>query len=107
LRDLVLQDPDDDEMENDQMSRIPDPGPGPEDTVLGKKLYEQARNAITDSRHREAATLHWGRGWPLVSKIRGKDDLVSYFRTTETRIKRWLKIAMTQMRAALGVEVTK
>jgi hypothetical protein len=113
-RDLVLSDPDDNEKDNEQLKRIPDPGPGPEGVLLDeenteayKKLYDQARHAITDPRHREAATLHWGHRWPIVSKIRGKDDLVTHFRTTEARIKRWLKQAMKQMRAALGVEVTK
>jgi hypothetical protein len=84
-----------------------DAGPGPEDMLLNKQLCETALAAITDRRHREAATLHWIEGWPIVSKVQGKRDLVSYFRTTEGRIKEWLKQAMKEMRAALGVEVTK
>jgi hypothetical protein len=62
--------------------------------------------AITDPVDLEAATLHWLEGWPIASKKR-KKDLVTYFRSTERRIERRLERAMKQMRAALGVEVTK
>jgi hypothetical protein len=84
--------------------------PGPEAELLAlerKELCERALDAITDPRHREAATLHWLEGWPVVSKDKDEPDLVSHFRTTEGRIKRCLKKAMAEMRAALGVGVTK
>jgi hypothetical protein len=84
-----------------------DAAPGAEDILLNKQLCETALAAITDRRQREAATLHWIEGWPVVSNVQGKRDLVGHFRTTEGRIKQWLKQAMKEMRAALGVEVTK
>jgi hypothetical protein len=84
-------------------------GPGPEDVLLElecKERCETAIAAITDRVDREAATLHWLEGWPIASQ-KGKRDLVTYFRTTKRRIERRLERSMKQMRAALGVEVTK
>jgi len=58
-------------------------------------------------RHREAATLHWIEGWPIQSSVKGRNDLAAYFGTTPGRIKRWLKQALKEMRAALGAGVTE
>jgi hypothetical protein len=84
-------------------------GPGPEDVLLELESKERcgtAIAAITDPVDREAATLHWLEGWPIASQ-KGKRDLVTHFGTTRRRIERRLERAMKQMRAALGVEVTK
>ena len=87
-----------------------DSRPGPEAELLAlerKEFSESALDAITDPRHRKAAILHWLEGWPIVSKDKDGPDLITRFRTTEGRVKRWLKKAMEEMRAALGVGVTK
>jgi hypothetical protein len=113
-RDTVYAEDDDGEMTQRELQRIADGGPGPEGILLDKEeqarcreLCETALAAITNPRHRQAATLHWIEGWPIQSTVKGKDDLATYFRTTPGRIKQWLKQAMKEMRAALGAGVTE
>jgi hypothetical protein len=67
-------------------------------------LYEKALGFVTDPLDRQLAALHWGEGWPVVSTVPGKDDLVTYSGLTEGRIKRRLKRAMKQMKDGMGLE---
>jgi hypothetical protein len=113
-RDTLYAEDDDEEITERELQRIPDEGPGPEGSVLHeeerarcRKLCEAALAGITNPRHRKAATLHWIEGWPIQSTVKGKADLVTCFRTTPGRIKRWLKQALKEMRAALGAGETK
>ncbi len=106
-------DDDDDEIER-PIELAPDPRPDAEAALLESKrldacmeLCTTARGFITNPRAREAVSLHYLEGWPIRSTVRGKDDLVSYFRVSEGRIKRWLAQAMKEMRAGLQIGVTQ
>ncbi len=104
----------DDEESDRELQGIPEKGPGPEgalldkeEQALGMEMCKTALGAIQNPLLREAARLYWIDGWPVVSKIRGEDDLVGYLRKSEAQIRRGLKQAMQEMRAALGVGVTQ
>ena len=86
----------------------PDSGPGPEeifldleDRNLRHRMLRKACRAVADRRHLEAVILHFGHGWPILSKDQRKNDLVSHFQATEDQIKGWLRRAMKVMREAV------
>jgi len=96
----------------ERLKFLPDPSSSPEDFVLnldmekhGHRLLKQALDAVENPRHRKAVILHHGHGIPITSCRRGQDCLTRRFRKDAREIKYWLKIAMQQMRAALGIEV--
>jgi hypothetical protein len=105
---------DDEEITEQELQRIHDRSPDPEAALLDKEnqalckqLCERALDAITDPLDREIATLHWLDGWPIASKIRGEPDLVGKYRTSRGKIEWRLERGKRQMRAAVGVAVTK
>jgi hypothetical protein len=86
----------------------PDSGPGAEEILLSLEndnfrhdLLRLACRAVADRRHLEAVILHFGHGWPILSKDQRKNDLVSHFQATEDQVKGWLRRAMKLMREAL------
>jgi hypothetical protein len=103
-----------DRREGDGMPRtielIPDPGPGPAERLLRfedhnhrHQLLRMAIAKVTDRRQLEAVILHYGYGWPIVSKE--KADLVGHFGLTEGQVKYLLAEGMKAMREALGVQL--
>jgi hypothetical protein len=90
---------------------LPDATSGPENILLNldmkkhrHRLLRKALKAVTDPRHREAVILHHGHGIPITSCQRGKKCLTRHFRKDADEIKYWLRKAMQQMRAALGIQ---
>jgi hypothetical protein len=105
-----LTDEDGEEIER-PIELVADNWPNPEEVLLNlqeenqrHQLLRTGCRAVKDRRHLEAVILHHAYGWPITSKDRNKLDLVSYFQATEDQIKYWIKVALEQMRAALGVQ---
>jgi hypothetical protein len=96
----------------DTLKLVPDDRLGPEDDLLRMNNRDErhrvlriACRAVTNRDHLVAVILHHSHGWPIVSQDAERPDLVRRFNATEGQIKYWIKVALQQMRAALGVEI--
>ena len=74
-----------------------------QDEAHRRELFRTALCAITNPRARTAVVLHYIRDWPIECNDGSKPDLVHRFNETAKQIKQWLRQAMREMRAAMGV----
>jgi hypothetical protein len=72
-----------------------------EEESFRQQMLRTAFGVVEDKRALEVVILRFGYGWPIVSKDRRKNDLVSHFGATEPQIRYWISKTVKAMRDAL------